>query len=211
MRFTPLCEISRKYGTDKGGVMHPYPNRRADDYHDYTPIYWDLLQSWTTEATEILEIGVASGRSARMWTEFFPNARYTGFDNRPECLITENHIQTFWCDQSDPASITAAVTASGVPLFDIIIDDGSHIYEHQVTAMSVLLPLVGDHGYYIIEDRVDNCPPVTDAVPRGYSIEVITWPHAPGDMLQIIRKLGVARFWDPAAARQQVMSITVEK
>jgi hypothetical protein len=36
--------------------------------------------------------------------------------------------------------------------FDVIIDDGSHRPEHQMTAMTFLFPLLNNEGTYIIED-----------------------------------------------------------
>ncbi len=135
--MTPLCEISRKYGTDKGGVMEPYPNHRANMFHDYTPVYWQMLESWRSEVRSVLEIGVADDRSTRMWAEFFGNARIVGFDIREECLIKENRIRTFYCDQSKPKSLYKAYEAAGGGLYDVIIDDGSHIYDHQRKEMPV--------------------------------------------------------------------------
>ena len=208
--LTPLCELARKYGTDKGGVMVPYPNRRKDDFHNYTPVYWDLLESWRTEVTDVLEIGVAAGRSARMWTEFFPNAQYVGFDLRKECLIQENRIRTFHCDQSSRGSLADALAATGRSPYDVIIDDGSHVWEHQVTTMHVLLPHLGEHGIYFIEDRVDGCRDVTDAVPPGYTIEVLRWAY-PGDMLQVIRKTGGLRFWDDPIYKQDYHTTVTER
>ena len=95
--MTPLCALSRKYGCDKGGVMEPYPNHRASQaaWHDYTPIYWELMHDWASEAWNILEIGIAEGRSARMWAEFFPNARIHCFDIEKTALRSvkgENRI-----------------------------------------------------------------------------------------------------------------------
>lgn len=38
------------------------------------------------------------------------------------------------------------------PEFDIIIDDGCHIVEHQITSFKTLFPLIKPKGMYIIED-----------------------------------------------------------
>ena len=182
--MTPLCELSRLYGTDKGGVMEPYPNHRANLFHDYTPIYHDLMKDWRSEAWALLEIGVAEGRSARMWAAYFVNAQIDGFDVDPKSLlINENRIRTYYCDQSNQGSIETAWRAAGNKRYDYIIDDGSHICEHQQMTFDTLLPFLKPNGIYFIEDSYTGeavVPPV------GCTIDVRRW-RLPS-MLQIIRK-----------------------
>ena len=185
--MTPLCALSRKYGTDKGGVMEPTPNHRANLYHDYTPIYWDLMKDWASEAWSLLEIGVAEGRSARMWAEFLPNAQITGWDIDPKSLlIKENRIRTYYCDQSDQGSIEMAWYDAGCKSYDYIIDDGSHIREHQILTASLLLDHLKPHGIYFIEDCIDGAEPIP--APSGWMNHIIQWQDKPHSMLQIIRK-----------------------
>jgi predicted O-methyltransferase YrrM len=189
--MTPLCALSRKYGTDKGGVMEPTPNHRANLYHDYTPIYYDLMKDWASEAWALLEVGVAEGRSARMWAEWLPNAKITGFDIDPKSLdIKENRIRTYYCDQSKQESIAKALQAVGkrqhVSLFDYIIDDGSHVRAHQIITASVLFSRLQPWGIYFIEDCINGAEPIP--VPPGWYNDVRRWPDRSHSMLQIIRK-----------------------
>ena len=188
--LTPLCGIARRHGVDWGGVLEPYPNHRANLFHDYSPIFYELTKDWASEAWNILEIGVAEGRSLRTWAEWFPNARITGFDIDPKSLeIKENRIRTFYCDQSNTLSITKAIGAShkwNKSNFDYIIDDGSHIYGHQVTTMLCLLPTLRLGGIYFVADCIDNAPPVE--APSGWYNDVRRWPNRSHSMLQIIRK-----------------------
>ena len=62
-----LKEISLKYDVDKlelGFLDH----------------YEEKFESIRNDITKVLEIGVETGRSHRMWLEYFPNANIYGFD-----------------------------------------------------------------------------------------------------------------------------------
>jgi uncharacterized protein (UPF0262 family) len=53
-------------------------------------------------------------------------------------------------DQGDEQSLLRLIDNS--PKYRIIIDDGSHISNHQQLSLEMLFPLVESKGYYIIED-----------------------------------------------------------
>jgi cephalosporin hydroxylase len=36
--------------------------------------------------------------------------------------------------------------------FDIVIDDGSHVFEHQIASFEALFPLASSTAVYIVED-----------------------------------------------------------
>lgn len=163
---TPLCEIARKYGCEKGGLGYPFPVARAtyNPYHDYTPVYWDMFGFWAAEAKYVLEIGINEGRSLRMWRDFFGNATIIGLDNRPETLIKEDRIWTFLADQGDAETLRGAVPSVK---YDVIIDDGSHLYKDQKVSFDTLREFLQPHGLYIIEDHYEG-EKYMDA-PEGWS------------------------------------------
>ncbi len=105
----------------------------------------------------ILEIGVgghddpyAGGKSLRMWRDFFPNSYVFGVDIHPKRLDLGRRIKVFQGDQTDESFLHAVVDKMGG--VDIVIDDGSHINDHMITAFEVLFPRVRDGGIYVIED-----------------------------------------------------------
>ena len=53
-------------------------------------------------------------------------------------------------DQTDGAMLGKLVDRYGP--FSLVIDDGSHVGEHQAISMRRLLPAVQPGGYYIVED-----------------------------------------------------------
>ena len=95
-----------------------------------------------------MEIGVCQGHSLKMWRDFFPNARIIGIDINPPVLDIEG-CEFYICDQNNPETINTVLKDIE---FDIIIDDGSHVLEHQITSFKTLFDKVKKDGLYIIED-----------------------------------------------------------
>lgn len=66
-------------------------------------------------------------------------------------LINEERIFTYYVDQSGVDSLRNLIAVTNRE-FDLIIDDGSHILEHQLLSFSILSEAVRVGGYYIVED-----------------------------------------------------------
>jgi hypothetical protein len=102
---------------------------------------------------KILEIGVFSGGSLEMYKNFFDTNKIEiiGIDIDEECLkfrdnVTNIHIG----DQSDLRFLN--FIKKKYSFFNIIIDDGSHIFEDQKKTFENLFSHVSYGGIYIIED-----------------------------------------------------------
>jgi hypothetical protein len=154
--LTPLCELAVKYQTDKGGRHFMYNGQPCEQCHEYTPVYWDIFKGKQNIVRRVLEIGVNSGASLRMWRDFFPNAEITGFDIDPGYLFREERIRCFRADAGHGGSLYDALQAAGHMLekFDLIVDDGSHELDQQKCALNVLLPWLAPQGLYIVEDVI---------------------------------------------------------
>jgi len=118
----------------------------------------------------VLEIGIGNiplmsnivgnsykpGASQRMWRDYFPNAQIIGCDIVKSVLFNdEERIHTFFADQSLKSSLKNLMrnVHSISENVDIIIDDGSHIEQHQRTSFRLLWDYVRPNGgIYIIED-----------------------------------------------------------
>ena len=171
MNETPLCALARKYGTDKGG--------RSEGHH-YTPHYYSLLKDKPVKA--MLEIGICgnrnipnnrTGASLFMWQEFFPDATIYGLDNEPKWLINTGHIVTALADQSSPISLHAALDFLKCGQLDVIIDDGSHMPDHQIISMQTLLPSLRKNGLYFIEDVACDPAVILKWLPPFYTAVAI--------------------------------------
>jgi hypothetical protein len=72
-----LCEIGKKYDTDKSSQRNNVSNIRH--CHPYTLFYDGLFKNKRYEKIRIAEIGILEGASILMWKEYFVNAEIYGF------------------------------------------------------------------------------------------------------------------------------------
>ena len=125
------------------------PTKRA---HNYLVYYWMHLRDIRLDVRRVLEIGVQTDRSVRMWEEFFPNAIIYGMDLDPACKAFEgDRRQIFIGDQGDEDFLREVTESLDHP-FDVIIDDGSHRVAHQRRTFEFLFPTMSEHGVYVMED-----------------------------------------------------------
>ncbi len=178
--MTILCDLARKHETDKGGQHLRYGGGDSDTNHNYTPVYHDLLGKDRDAVQHVLEIGVHAGSSLRMWKEYFPFAQIVGIDTNQDCLKhIEPRIKVFMADQNNPSQLLGVIDklGRGAPLFDLIVDDGSHVREHQITSLTALLPFMAFHGVYVIEDLgtgdLASLDTLIHAIPAGYLVRAI--------------------------------------
>jgi 23S rRNA U2552 (ribose-2'-O)-methylase RlmE/FtsJ len=88
-----------------------------------------------------------------MWQEYFPNAIIHGIDINPSCKAHEdNRIKIHIGDQSDDDFLKSLVQTFGNDNLDAVLDDGSHITNHQIKTFDYLYSKLSDDGIYIIED-----------------------------------------------------------
>ena len=128
-------------------ARHSTPSGVGDKgtLHSYIPIYETVLAPIRHTAQRVLEIGVAEGHSLRMWREYFPNATVIGVDRQP-CPHSLNGCLFLRGDA------TSLATYDGLRSLDVVIDDGSHLLDHQLHSHAILWPLVRPGGLYVIED-----------------------------------------------------------
>ena len=126
--------------------------RRVHKWIDYFPIYERFLASYRGTNVVLIEIGVMGGGSLDMWRAYFgPNATIFGIDIEPSCagkVDPPNQVRIG--SQNDPVFLTSIIEEAGQP--DIVLDDGSHIADDQITSFRNLWPKLKDGGLYIIED-----------------------------------------------------------
>jgi len=133
-----MLNLGIKYGTDK--VLH----------HRFDKIYEKFLNSLKDEKIKLFEIGCGSEfASFNMWKEYFHNGQIYSMDINEE-KITDNGI-VFKGDQNNKDDLQKMINLIGE--CDIIIDDGSHVPEHQINTFNFLFDkMLKNGGIYIIED-----------------------------------------------------------
>lgn len=119
----------------------------------YFDVYERHLSKFVGKAPKILEIGVLGGGSIELWLKYFgEGTQVIGIDIDPRCLEYkyEGNAQVIMGDQNNPAFWDEFLDKHTD--FDIIIDDGSHIMEHQILTLQKTFPHLKIGGVYICED-----------------------------------------------------------
>lgn len=135
-----FATIGSRSGTDK--IYH-------HGYYRYYPIYLERFRD--VRDAGMLEIGIDESHSLGLWLEYFSRAFIYGIDIGL-CKDGERY-KIFQADQSKRSELEHIVnTQISHPIF-FIIDDGSHIPEHQLLSFDYLFAsLLQPGGVYIIED-----------------------------------------------------------
>lgn len=126
---TNLTDLATKYQTDKL-------------QHGYIPFYEQHLPK---NPRKILEIGVDTGASIKMWREYFPDSEIHGLDLFSDKPVPEIDNVTFHTGNQCDWRVLERLRAEN---FDIIIDDGSHNSRDQLITFFGLF----NGGHYFIED-----------------------------------------------------------
>jgi hypothetical protein len=127
-------------GTDKN-TCHSYIEH----------VYEKEFDPYREKEIELLEIGIETGGSLKLWKEYFLNAKsIVGVDISDEKIdqryrnidgVTMNFGDAYDQKFSDQFG-----------QFDIIIDDGPHTLESQLKCIEFYLPKLKQHGLFIVED-----------------------------------------------------------
>ena len=153
-----LTNLMNKYGSDKGG---------KNNHHNYSLFYSEVFGTKRKLIKNFLEVGLGtnntsipsnmgeSGKplaSLMAWRDYFPNANIFGADIDKEILKNDNRIKTCFVDQTDPVTISEMFKNFGVDKYDIIIEDGLHEYNANITFFENSISYLSSDGIFIIED-----------------------------------------------------------
>lgn len=131
-----LTQIGMNYGTDKAY------------WHKYTEFYEKYISNYVNP--NILEIGVDSAASLKMWEEYFGSPTILGVDIIDKHGFETKNIKTLIADQSKPTELLKCLDICKE--YDIMVDDGSHIIGHQISSFVTLFPYLKSGGVYFLED-----------------------------------------------------------
>jgi len=149
-KYESIAEIYSSYH-DVPGFHH---------YLAYGPQYdeniYHLREKALSEGRKVkmLEIGVQSGGSTRVWKRYFRDLTdYLGLDIDPRCKMfrsPDEGIKIVTGSQLDTALLVNLCKQHGP--FDLIVDDGGHTNEMMTTTLNSLWNCMNDDGVYAIED-----------------------------------------------------------
>lgn len=133
-----LDNLAIKYNTDKSSLIHNYAVK-----------YDEIFKGYTDKFDKILEIGVLFGSSLKMWGDYFKNATIIGFDENDKSFLNTDKIKTIIGNQNNKQDL---LKLEKFAPFDLVVDDGSHQYKHQILTFESLFGLIKPNGFYIVED-----------------------------------------------------------
>lgn len=127
-------------------------HRIMNKWWHYFEIYETFLNRYANSEVRFLEIGVFRGGSMQMWRDYFgEKATIVGIDIDENCRqYEEGNVHICIGSQADAAFLKEVSEKWGP--FDVVLDDGSHIMEHQTITFEALFPLLKEGGVYMCED-----------------------------------------------------------
>lgn len=172
-------------------------HRVMNKWWHYFEIYHTFFDKYVGTDVKILEIGVFKGGSMQMWKEYFgEKATIVGVDIDERCkAFEEGNVHICIGSQGDKEFLQKVSEQWGP--FDIILDDGSHIMEHQIITYETMFPLLKDGGVFVCEDCHTSYIPVFGGSYKGkdtfieYSknfIDCVNSQHISDDEMEKIPK-----------------------
>lgn len=154
-----LAELFNKYGSDK-------------DRNGYAQVYHTLFNDKRDQEINMLEIGIGSlipgvpssmlgyalegykpGGSLRAWRDYFSKGRIIGVDIQLDTQFSDElRIETYIGNSTKALEVETLMKRLDNPLFDIILDDGSHHDMDQIATLHNCYSYLKPGGMYIIED-----------------------------------------------------------
>ena len=131
-----LIEIASKYKSTK----------KMMGFIDIYNYYFNTIKD---KNLNIFEIGVETGESLRMFSDYFNKSNIVGLDIENKDYNIER-VEIFCGDQSDKKILNRIIEK--YKTFDVIIDDGSHKNKDVINSFNHLFPYLKFGGLYVIED-----------------------------------------------------------
>lgn len=143
-----LQVIGKKYATDK--CAHRFKGLTYLHIYD---LYFRELR-WRINPTNLLELGIKSGASLKMWRDYFgKKAWIVGVDKNPACKKIKalgKNIHIYIGLQDDKLFLNKMIGVE--KCFNIIVDDASHTKSGTLKSFQILWKYVVSGGFYCIED-----------------------------------------------------------
>jgi len=149
----PIETLARLSGTDKIGS------------HDFMAAYKRFFSKYRNRPITLLEIGVGGysdladgGQSLSLWEAYFRYGTIVAIDVYDKRHLSHGRVHVHQCSQIDREGLQNIADKYGG--FDLIIDDGSHMNQHQIESFTILFPLLKEDGVYVVEDTQTSYWPV---------------------------------------------------
>ena len=128
-------------------------SKKTSKWSNYFDIYHRHFDKFLNQEINLLEIGVANGGSLELWHTYFGDkCNIFGIDIDSNVLNLKFNfdVNISIGNQKDNAFWEQYLHT--VPYFDIVIDDGGHDMDDQLTTLINIFPHLNDGGLLLIED-----------------------------------------------------------
>ncbi len=127
-------------------------------WQHYFEIYDRHFSRFRGTDVHVAEIGVLEGGSLQMWKRYFgPKAKIYGIDINAKCSkYKEDQVEVIIGNAEDKGFLKKLRDEIKI---DILIDDGGHTMDQQITAFEGLFYHISSHGVYLCEDIFSSYQP----------------------------------------------------
>ena len=145
-----LCKLGSKYQTNKSPMN--FNGHRSG----FTPFYDQIFNIHKDKKINFAEIGIEKNASIKMWRDYFSKAKIYGFEYEDIKIKKAREFKlknTIYekIDVTKSKSIKKALSKINQK-FEIIIDDSTHYFDHQINVIKNVYPFLKKNGILIIED-----------------------------------------------------------
>ncbi len=146
------------------GLLKYFDCDKSSFVHGYSKFYLQELEKFKKLEINILEFGIHFGGSQAAFSKYFSKANIIGVDKNPYFKkFYSKKIRSLYCDVSDRNSLKFLKSYLDIKL-DVIIDDASHIPDHQLITFIETFDLLKSKGIYVVEEL-----DVFKSLPEGYN------------------------------------------
>ncbi len=147
---TKLCALGRKFNTNKSSL------NMVGHRSGYTSLYNLMFANFINKKCTVAEIGIEKNASTKMWREYFKKANIDCFEIDKEKINFAKrdklkNVKYHYIDVSDKKIIVSQFKKSKKK-YDIIIDDSTHLFDHQINIILGSYKFLKPGGTIIIED-----------------------------------------------------------
>lgn len=136
-------------------LEHFFYNKMGKTIHKWLhffEIYHRHFQKFIGDEVTVLEIGVFEGGSLELWRDYFGSrCKVYGIDINPDCKKHESERIEILIGSTEDREFLREVKEK-IQKVDILIDDGGHTMNQQITAFEELYPIISQDGVYLCED-----------------------------------------------------------
>jgi len=155
-----MCWLTTEFGTDKSPYF--YKDDPNSHRHAYSAVYDLLFANLRYQPIVFGELGILDNSSMHAWRSFFPNATLYGFEYQAHLMeqakghrLPRTHYVA--ADIGDTRLFYDALNGTQ-KTFDVLIDDSTHLFDHQINFVKVAVDFVKPGGMVIVEDIFREWP-----------------------------------------------------